>query len=857
MAFLQQAEHSDNVVGLVSLKLRILLPLVAASLVVLCIGIYFIAHMESEHKDTAVLQEAEAMQGHFQSSLDTKAEVMAVGLQFIAGNEELVSALRSGDRRRLLQLAGPINERLHRDHNITHFYFHNSQRINLLRVHKPDRYGDTIDRFTALGAEHTGTLFSGIELGPLGTFTLRSVLPITQDGQLLGYIELGQEIDNLIQQLHTMFQVELLMFVDKRFLVQSEWESGMRMLNRPFSWKQFPQAVLLSKSLREDVSFEPFSHISDAFALNSASSNASDTISIYQDIELQGHQYWAAVIPVQDAGRRPVATLVMLRDMTETIALSRRYLLQFTTIFASVGLTILALIYSILGRTEKELVGAGQRLLTESKAREEMQSHLFQQLQDEHLKLEESQDKFEKISASAQDAIICMDNDGNISFWNKAAEKIFGYSQEEVLGKNLHNLIVPVRFHEAHLKALPEFRKTGQGSAIGKIIELSASCRDGSEIPVELSLAATRIAGKWNGIGVLRDISERKKAQQEIEHAQNIQRVLDTILNISQPRLNLREVLLKSLDTVLSIPVYALLNKGAIFVMDEDDNTLKMVAERNLPEAVQQSCHQLPFGQCLCGKAALSHEIVFSSTPREEHEVKYGDSQPHGHYCVPIKLEGQILGVLNTYVSADHVCDESEKRFLETVADALAVVIERKQNEERLQYLAHHDKLTGLPNRVLLYDRMEQALALARRNQQQFAVLFLDLDHFKEINDNLGHDMGDVLLKETAGRLLACVRAMDTVARMGGDEFTVIVTETKTPETAAHVAGNILKALQEPFELNGTCYNISCSIGIALFPTHGLDRETLLKAADIAMYNAKEDRNGFSFFAGDHAAVSM
>jgi diguanylate cyclase (GGDEF)-like protein/PAS domain S-box-containing protein len=852
MTFLQQAGCSDNVVGLLSLKFRILLPTIAASLVVLFIGIYFIAHMENDHKDTAVLQEAQAMQSHFQLSLDIKAEVMAASLQFIAQNEELVDALRSGDRQRLLELAGPIYERLHRDHNITHFYFHNSHRINLLRVHKPQQYGDIIDRFTALGAEHTATLFSGIELGPLGTFTLRSVLPITQDEQLLGYIELGQEIDNLIQQLHRMSQIELLMFVDKRFLVQSEWESGMRMLKRPFSWDLFPRAVLLSQSLQE-VSFEPLSHMSDAFAPY----NASNTISIYQDITLQGHQYWAAVIPVRDAGRRPVATLVMLRDMTETIALSKKYLVQFTAIFAAIGSTILVLIYYILGRTEKELAIAGQRLLAESKAREDMQSHLFQQLQDEHLKLEESQDKLEKISASAQDAILCMDNDGNISFWNKAAEKIFGYSQEEALGVNLHTLIVPVRFHEAHRKIFPKFQKTGDGSAIGKTIELTAIRRDGSEIPVELSLAATRIGGKWNGIGVLRDISERKKAQQEIEHALNIQRVLDTILNISQPRLKLREVLLKSLDAVLSIPVYSLQNKGAIFVADEDDNTLRMVAERNLPEAVQLSCHQLPFGQCLCGKAALTHGIVFSSVPMEQHEVKYGDMQPHGHYCVPIVLEGRTLGVLNTYVSAGHVCDESEKRFLQTVADTLAVVIERKQNEERLQHMAHHDKLTGLPNRVLLYDRMEQALALARRNQQQFAVLFLDLDHFKEINDSLGHDMGDVLLKETAKRLLACVRAMDTVARMGGDEFTVIVTETKTPETAAHVAGNILKVLQEPFELNGTCYHISCSIGIALFPTHGLDRETLLKAADIAMYSAKEHRNGFSVFADGHSPVLM
>lgn len=346
-----------------------------------------------------------------------------------------------------------------------------------------------------------------------------------------------------------------------------------------------------------------------------------------------------------------------------------------------------------------------------------------------------------------------------------------------------------------------------------------------------------------------REVSERKKAQLETEQALNIQRVLDSILNFSLPTLTLKEVLLKSLDTILSIPTFSLLNMGSIFLAVNDEQMLEMVAQRNQPAALLQSCAMLPFGRCLCGKAAATHEIVFSSQLNDQHEISYEGIQPHGHYCIPIILEGELLGVLNTYVASGHVSNENEKIFLKTVVDTLAVVIERKQTEEKLQQLAHNDTLTGLPNRALFRDRLEQGLALAQRHQQELAVLFLDLDHFKEINDTLGHDMGDVLLRETANRLLDCVRKSDTVARMGGDEFTVLLTETKTAESPELVAKNILKALLEPFELNGTLRNVGCSIGIARYPEHGMDSETLLKNADAAMYHAKRKRNTFCSFS--------
>jgi len=792
----------------ISLKKRIFLPLIVVSLVVAVTSIFFVDHLEEHQKNDVVVQQAESMQSHLQSALDSKAEVMAASLGFIVQDRVLVAALRAGDRQQLLKLATPVYQRLHAQYNITHFYFHNAQRVNLLRVHKPEKYGDTIDRFTTLGAEQSGALFSGIELGPLGTFTLRSVLPVWDSGKLVGYMELGQEIDDLIQKTGAMFHVELLMFIDKHYLEQGAWEEGMRMLGRPFDWDTLAGKVLISQSLNDIP----------ATALNRvAAVSASEGISIGQDITLHGETYWAGIIPVHDAGNRPVATLVMLRDMTQIIARLQAEMLLFSGVFAVMGLFVFVLFYLILGGTEQAL--------------------------------SESEERFAKISESAQDAIICINNDGNISFWNQAAEAIFGYMPEEVMGRDLHRLIVPERFRAAHLKAFPLFQTTGQGAALGKTLELAAMRKDGTEFPVEVALSSTRIAGKWHAVAVLRDITARKQAQQEIEQSLYMQRVLDTILNISLPPLTLREVALKSLDAVLAIPAFSLLNKGSIFLAVNSERTLEMVAQRNLPETLLQSCALLPFGKCLCGKAAATRELVYVNHLSEEHEIRYEGIQPHGHYCIPIMSEGQLLGVLNVYVAAGHQSDEREKRYLKTVADTLAVVIERKQSEERLQQLAHNDTLTGLPNRTLFYDRLNQGVALAQRHKQAFAVMFLDLDHFKEINDTLGHDMGDLLLREVATRLRSCVRSMDTVARMGGDEFTIILTETAVREAVEQVAEKLLQVLQEPFSLSGESRHIGCSIGIALYPKHGLDSETLVKHADIAMYDAKRERNSYCIFS--------
>lgn len=179
----------------------------------------------------------------------------------------------------------------------------------------------------------------------------------------------------------------------------------------------------------------------------------------------------------------------------------------------------------------------------------------------------------------------------------------------------------------------------------------------------------------------------------------------------------------------------------------------------------------------------------------------------------------------------------------------------RKQNVERLESAALHDALTGLANRQLLDDRVSLAIAHARRNKGALAVLYLDLDGFKEVNDRLGHDAGDALLKAVAQRLVAAGRAVDTIARLGGDEFGLVLWQIASAGDAAKVASKVIKAVSKPYDIGGRTVNVTISAGVAIYPAHGADAATLLKSADLALHEAKHSgKNGYRVF--DHAEIA-
>ena len=192
---------------------------------------------------------------------------------------------------------------------------------------------------------------------------------------------------------------------------------------------------------------------------------------------------------------------------------------------------------------------------------------------------------------------------------------------------------------------------------------------------------------------------------------------------------------------------------------------------------------------------------------------------------------------------------EYERGKPHIIQGTLFDINDRKLAQEQVEYYAYYDSLTTLPNRALLRDRLSQALAAAVRRQDKVAILFLDLDHFKTINDSLGHSVGDLLLQEVAARLKSCIRGQDTIARLGGDEFVIVLTGVKCISDIAVVSEKFMDALTPEFQIQGQTLSVRCSIGVSIFPDDAEDAETLIKYADAAMYNAKErGRYNFQFF---------
>ena len=218
--------------------------------------------------------------------------------------------------------------------------------------------------------------------------------------------------------------------------------------------------------------------------------------------------------------------------------------------------------------------------------------------------------------------------------------------------------------------------------------------------------------------------------------------------------------------------------------------------------------------------------------------------------CIVVRRDGFEFGIENI-VTPVH---DSDGRVTGAVVSFHDVTASRASSLE-MAHLAQHDFLTDLPNRMLFNDRLAQAISLANRQDKQLAVMFVDLDHFKKINDSLGHGVGDRLLQSVAERLLACVRRSDTVCRMGGDEFVILLSQVEREEDAAFSARKVLRAFAVPHIIDNKSLDINVSIGVSTFPSDGPDAGSLMDKADTAMYEAKQQgRNNYQFFRRDMAA---
>lgn len=348
-----------------AIKFRLLLPLALVLAASLLAFVYGTSREEASHIAEDFQRSARAAQRNYDSALRAEVETLSAALEFLQNDEALRRSLATGDREGAMRHAAPIFERLRAQFRITHFYLLTPDRRVLLRVHEPDRHGDIIGRYTVMQAEKSGKPASGVELGPLGTFTLRVVYPFHDAKGLIGYLELGEEIEHVVDNVRTSVGVDLSIAIDKRFLSRKDWDQGMRMLGRPADWNRLASFVETYSSLTQPA------EIMERM-LRGVSDHGGEG-----EYAIGGRRYYAMAHPLADAGKREVGALLVLRDMTERIESNRQAVFEISGFSFVMGSFVLVFFYFLAGRIERRLEAAHLQLVEEAQAREAMQkSHI-------------------------------------------------------------------------------------------------------------------------------------------------------------------------------------------------------------------------------------------------------------------------------------------------------------------------------------------------------------------------------------------------------------------------------------------------------------------------------------------------
>jgi diguanylate cyclase (GGDEF)-like protein/PAS domain S-box-containing protein len=422
---------------------------------------------------------------------------------------------------------------------------------------------------------------------------------------------------------------------------------------------------------------------------------------------------------------------------------------------------------------------------------------------------------------------------------NRVGCKSLGYTLEQLLRMGPHEVLnVPREALEREYDAV-----IAEGSKALRV-EAGYLRGDGRRGWSELHRRALRSGDSWIIVTISRDITERKRAEERqaayLRYQERIARFGQSALVKREPA----EVVQGAVQAVLEAlgaeaVAYVEREPGAggvvlravVGVTDDHAGAVDAAAGSSLAEVLASGMRKLAAGGAL--PFAWAHGLASAA-------------------LVPVRGEDEVRGALCVcYRSADAFGAE-ELNFCDAAASVLSTALQRIDSEGRLAYLAQFDPLTGLPNRSLLADRFSQMIIQARRHQSRLAALFIDLDGFKQVNDTLGHAGGDALLKEVAVRLQATVRSGDTVARISGDEFAVILGDVARAEDAATVAQKIIDRLGATVDIGGKEVFVTASVGIASFPDDGADAEGLIGAADAAMYRAKQSgRNSYQFFTAE------
>jgi len=417
------------------IKWRILIPLASALGILLAVSIFTanILHIRRiNHQTQKRLAEVNKL---FKIEQNEDARLLEGFISLLQKDHDLQDAWLAKDRKKLLNSSKSIFDNICQQHKITHFYFHNLDRSCFLRVHNPSRHGDYIDRFTMNSAVHDGKVAYGIELGPLGTFTLRVVYPWQIDGKLVGYIELGEEIEHITADLKEALDVELCLIINKSYLDRFKWEEGMKMLGRQPQWNQFPNFVISSNT------FTTLPSALSKYLENLSRCDDEEHFSHMINLSSNNRHYLSRFLPLVDVGGRDVGDFIVHADITEEVSGLRIFSVILTLCCLTVIFIFLGFFYFYIGEIEKKLVNS-------------------------YNNLQESKEKMLSVLETAPDYILNVDRDGKILFINRT---VHGTTVKEIIGTNICDHMPP-EYRDTITNTIEEVFRTGQVQSFETII---------------------------------------------------------------------------------------------------------------------------------------------------------------------------------------------------------------------------------------------------------------------------------------------------------------------------------------------------------------------------------------------------
>ena len=472
-------------------------------------------------------------------------------------------------------------------------------------------------------------------------------------------------------------------------------------------------------------------------------------------------------------------------------------------------------------------------------------------IRDDDRALHASEQMYRELVENASDLIYVIDLQGNFTSFNRAAQRVSGYTRTEALAMNIAQLVA-----SEYLESARQMIQKALHGEPATTSDLEIVTKDGRRVMLEISHRLYLQNGIPRGThAIARDITDRRRQEVLERDRLGVLEMIATRKPLDQILTQLVHMVERQYPEIHAI--VSLLRQGSLYP----------ASASALPEDWLKAMRGVRVGPAAgsCGAAAYWSRAVWANDiatdPRwDDYKDLALAHRLASCWSVPILAgNGKVLGTLAAYQSKPCRPDKAHGALLQMAGGLAAIAIEQRQLTDQLAYQAHHDALTELPNRLLFHERLRQAIVHAKRSETMVALLYIDLDRFKLINDTLGHASGDTLLRQVARRLKSCLRETDTLARISGDEFTVIATGMRNPKHASVVAEALLKALRDPFQFDNQELFVTASVGISMYPQDATEAETLQRNADNAMYRAKSrGKNRFEYFLPEmRASISQ